>query len=59
MENTPDATKVIHVNFFPSEVDDTYFPQLDVVGDIAGNVQEINKCNFKQEHWDFDYYMQD
>ncbi|MFY9089384.1 acetolactate synthase large subunit [Arcobacter aquimarinus] len=56
MENTPDATKVIHVNFFPSEVDDTYFPQLDVVGDIAGSVQEITEAITAQEHWDFDYY---
>ncbi|MEZ4694067.1 MAG: acetolactate synthase large subunit [Aliarcobacter sp.] len=56
MENTPDATKVIHVNFFPSEVDDTYFPQLDVVGDIAGSVQEMTEAITAQEHWDFDYY---
>lgn len=57
MENKPDATKVIHLNFFPSEVDDTYFPQLDVVGDIAKNVTEITNCISRQEHWDFDYYL--
>jgi acetolactate synthase-1/2/3 large subunit len=57
MENTPDATKVIHVNFFPSEVDDTYFPQLDVVGDIASNVIGLTTAISKQEHWDFDYYI--
>lgn len=56
MENTPDATKVIHVNFFPSEVDDTYFPQLDVVGDIAGSIKEITDAITPQEHWDFEYY---
>ncbi len=56
MENKPDATKVIHVNFFPSEVDDTYFPQLDVVGDIAGSIQEITEAITAQSHWDFDYY---
>ena len=57
MENHPDATKVIHVNFFPSEVDDTYFPQLDVVGDIAGSIQEITDAITPQKHWDFDYYI--
>ncbi|MDX9795946.1 MAG: acetolactate synthase large subunit [Sulfurimonadaceae bacterium] len=57
MENTPDATKVIHVNFFPSEVDDTYFPQLDVIGDIASNVNNLTTAVSKQEHWDFDYYI--
>lgn len=56
MENTPDATKVIHVNFFPSEVDDTYFPQLDIIGDIASNVASLKSAISLQEHWDFDYY---
>lgn len=57
MENHPDATKVMHVNFFPSEVDDTYFPQLDLVGDIAGNIEQLTNAISKQEHWDFDYYI--
>ena len=56
MEITPDATKVIHVNFFPSEVDDTYFPQLDVVGDIASNIASLTTAISPQEHWEFDYY---
>jgi acetolactate synthase-1/2/3 large subunit len=58
MENTPDATKVIHVNFSISEVDDTYFPQLDVVGDIATTMEHINSSIIKQEHWDFKYYKE-
>jgi acetolactate synthase-1/2/3 large subunit len=57
MENHADATKVLHVNFFPSEVDDTYFPQLDVIGDIAGNIDKFTNAISKQEHWDFDYYV--
>ena len=50
-------TKVIHVNFLPSDVDDTYFPQLDVIGDIAGNIQALTKLVKPQKHWDFDYFM--
>ena len=57
MENEEGATKVLHVNFFPSEVDDTYFPQLDVIGDIAGNIDAFTNAISKQEHWDFDYYV--
>ncbi|TLP35201.1 acetolactate synthase large subunit [Arcobacter arenosus] len=57
MENKPDATKVLHVNFFPSEVDDTYFPQMDLLGDIAKNMEQITNAISKQEHWDFDYYI--
>ena len=49
--------KVIHINFSPSSVDSTYFPQLDVVGDIACNLNALTKLAKKQEHWDFEYYM--
>ncbi|MGK0256212.1 MAG: acetolactate synthase-1/2/3 large subunit [Arcobacteraceae bacterium] len=56
MENEEGATKVIHLNFFPSEVDDTYFPQLDVVGDIASSVDALTEALTVQAHWDFDYY---
>lgn len=56
MENREGATKVLHMNFLPSEVDDTYFPQLDIVGDLASNVEFITKALSTQTHWDFDYY---
>lgn len=55
MSNEEGATKVIHVNFFPSNVDDVYFPHLDVVGDIAVNMQNITKEIKVQKHWDFSY----
>jgi len=51
------GTKVIHINFSPSGVDSTYFPQLDVVGDIACNLKALTSLAQKQEHWDFSYYM--
>ena len=50
------GTKVIHVNFSSSQVDDTYFPQLDVVGDIASTVQTIADKISVQDHWDFAYF---
>jgi acetolactate synthase I/II/III large subunit len=56
MENKEGATQVIHLNFFPSEVDDTYFPQLDVVGDISTSIEALTKALTPQSHWDFDYY---
>lgn len=56
MENSEDATKVIHINFFASEVDDTYFPQLDVLGDIATSINSLTTAISVQDHWDFDYY---
>ena len=56
MENDVNSTKVIHMNFFPSEVDDTYFPQLDVIGDISSNIDALTTALSPQEKWDFEYY---
>lgn len=50
-------TKVIHINFLASDVDDTYFPQLDIVGDIAGNIRALTQLVKPQEHWNFEYFM--
>ena len=35
--------KVIHVNFFESEIDPVYFPDLDVVGDIGNAIWQIKE----------------
>lgn len=48
--------KVIHVNFSAAEIDQVYFPQLDVIGDIAASVWGIAEGIDVQEHWDFSYY---
>lgn len=34
-----DGRTVIHVNVFPAQVDDVYFPQIEVVGDIGESLQ--------------------
>ncbi|MDA3788603.1 MAG: acetolactate synthase large subunit [Desulfobacula sp.] len=52
-----DGPKVIHVNHFFSRADDVYFPQLDVVGDLADNVNLLTKGISKKKHWDFSYFM--
>ncbi len=49
--------KVIHINFFAAAVDDVYFPQLNVVGDIATTVNYLASHVKKQPHWDFDHYI--
>jgi len=48
--------KVIHVNFSPAEIDDVYFPQLDVVGDIATSVNRLKEGLSPQDTWDFSYF---
>jgi len=48
--------KVIHVNFFPAQVDDVYFPQLNVVGDIASSVNRIALHVSNTSKWDLSYF---
>jgi acetolactate synthase I/II/III large subunit len=48
--------QVIHVNFSPAEVDAVYFPQLNVVGDIAYSVQQLAQKIVKKSHWDLSYF---
>ncbi|MGL1935906.1 MAG: acetolactate synthase large subunit [Fibrobacterales bacterium] len=48
--------KVIHVNFFPAKVDQIYFPQLNVVGDIAISVLKLANFIKKKSNWDFSYF---
>jgi acetolactate synthase I/II/III large subunit len=47
---------VIHVNFFSAEVDPVYFPQIEVVGDIANAVWQIDERLKVQPHWDFSFF---
>lgn len=51
------GTKVIHVNFKSAQVDNVYFPQLEVVGDIATSIQRIANRVEKTESHDFSYFM--
>ena len=51
-----DGRKVIHVNFFPAQVDDVYFPQLNVVGDIATSVKHIANYVSDTSNWDLSYF---
>ncbi|KVL42332.1 acetolactate synthase large subunit [Burkholderia territorii] len=49
---TDDKT-VIHVNFLGAQVDPVYFPQIEVVGDIANAVWQMKEAIAPQPHWDF------
>ncbi|MFC4526853.1 acetolactate synthase large subunit [Dyella halodurans] len=47
---------VIHINFSSAEVDAVYFPQIEVVGDIAHTVERLTDALQAQEQWDFAYF---
>jgi acetolactate synthase-1/2/3 large subunit len=44
---------VIHVSFRSAEVDPVYFPQIEVVGDIANAIWQIKEHIMPQLTWDF------
>ena len=47
---------VIHINFSSAEVDTVYFPQIEVVGDIAHTIERLTDALQPQEHWDFGFF---
>lgn len=53
--NQGDKRQVIHLNYFTASVDDVYFPQLEVVGDIANALWQIKQQVKVQASWNFTY----
>lgn len=47
---------VIHVNYSSAEVDPVYFPQIEVVGDIANAIWQLTQALTPQPHWDFSFF---
>lgn len=54
----PGGVQVIHVNFTSAEVDPVYFPQVEVVGDIANSVWQLGNHIRPQDHWDFSRFSE-
>jgi acetolactate synthase-1/2/3 large subunit len=48
--------EVIHINFFAAQIDDVYFPQLNVVGDISSSMWEISEKIKISDDRDFSYF---
>ncbi len=53
---TPGGTRVIHINYFSAKVDEVYFPQLNVVGDIAQSIEGLNHRLELSPNWNFEYF---
>lgn len=49
--------EVVHINFLPAKVDPVYFPQAEVIGDIANSIWRILSATTAQPHWDFGCFM--
>ncbi|MAG32846.1 MAG: acetolactate synthase large subunit [Deltaproteobacteria bacterium] len=53
-----DGFEVIHISFASAQVDAIYFPQLEVVGDIANAIWQIKESVRVRDHWDFSIFEQ-
>lgn len=53
----PDGFKVLHINYTNAAIDPVYFPQADVIGDIANAVYQIKQGLERQLHWNFSGFM--
>ncbi|HIF92036.1 MAG TPA: acetolactate synthase large subunit [Myxococcales bacterium] len=54
---TDGGFKVLHVSFASAAVDAIYFPQQELVGDIANAIWQINETIKVQDHWDFSTFQ--
>ena len=49
----PGGAEVVHINFNSAQVDPVYFPQIEVVGDIANSLWQLKERLEPEEHWSF------
>ena len=52
----PGGKTVVHVNYRSAQVDQVYFPQIEVVGDLAASIRRLGAGTGKIEA-DFDYFQ--
>lgn len=56
--NPSDQQKVIHLNFFAAEIDEVYFPHLNIIGDIASSITQLTEKIVATNHrWDNDDFL--
>jgi len=54
---TRDGFDVIAINPLPAHVDEVYFPQIELVGDISDSVAQLTQHLKRQSHWNFEFIM--
>ncbi len=52
-----DGFDVIAVNYFAATVDEVYFPQVELIGDISSSISELSQHIDKPKHWDFSFVL--
>lgn len=54
--DTKGNKKVIHINYSPAQVDEVYFPHLEIVGNIGSSITQLTKEVEPSPHWDIPYF---
>jgi len=54
----PGGRQVIHVSYYPAEMDDVYFPQHEVIGCTAANAESLAEMIEPSEHWDLSAFAE-
>ena len=52
----PGGTEVIHVNYSSARVDPVYFPQIEIVGNVATSVSQLAERIVPPSHWDLAFF---
>lgn len=56
--NAGDERKVIHLNFFSAAIDEVYFPQVNVIGDIANSINDLTEAlKSDTKSWDNSFFL--
>src|SRR5699024_1478790 len=53
----PGGPEVVHINFSSAEVDRVYFPQIEVIGDIANALWQMQEILEPMPHWNFEAFQ--
>ncbi len=49
--------QVLHINYKTAEVDPVYFPQTELIGDIANSIWQLKEAIGEHRDWDFGFFM--
>jgi len=56
--NSNKDKKIIHADFLPTEIDEYYHPETEVIGDLAHTLWMMNECFSEVEDFDYDFRQQ-
>lgn len=54
----PDGLQVIHINYSAASFDPVYFPQYQVIGDVANAIWQLTTSIERQSHWQSNCFLE-